>query len=69
LPTCVFRKPFYFDEKTEETIEAWTPVTNASDIRMLQVDKEIKMIQLPNVERLRFWNNLNLKDCSAWTTL
>jgi len=62
----LFRKPTYYDAKTDTRLEIWKPITPSSGIQVLQMDKEIKMIELPLMERLRFWESLKLPDMVPW---
>jgi len=62
----VRRKPTYIEDGEE--LDPWEPIYNVANIKMLQIDEEIKMIPISddNKKRLKFWQQLNLTDMVPW---
>ena len=47
----------------------WNMIKDASQIHVLQLDRDVKMITEPFVKRIRFWQNLNLDDMKPFVLI
>jgi len=64
---CFLRRvPQYFDENANTTWSFWEPINNPKKIQFLQLQDQIQMIEDPFVDRMEFWNSLNLTDMKPW---
>lgn len=63
-----FGEPLYTTDEGDE-IKIWDPIQDVKNMTFLQLDREVKMVPQPFVERIRFWENLGLKDTVAYVKI
>jgi carboxylesterase type B len=58
---ATFGEPLYTTDEGDE-IKIWDPVQSPTNMTFLQLDREVKMVPAPFLDRIRFWESLGLKD-------
>jgi len=63
--TIVYRVPLYTD-KNGTDVEIWEPVKSSDkEVRFLELNTNVRMIEDRFVQRRKFWENLGLPDSTA----
>jgi len=59
---ALFRsEPLYTDGNGTD-IRIWDRVIDPSDVRVLSINEEVKMVPEPHVDRYKFWETVGLAD-------